>query len=313
MMTSGPAIAFVFPGQGSQAVGMGSAVADAFPESRAVFEEADAALGESLSRLMREGPIEELTLTRNAQPAILTASVAVLRAVHERTGVRPAFVAGHSLGEYSALVAAGALGLADAVRVTRRRGELMQSAVPAGIGAMAAIMGVDRAALEAVCAVAAQGEVLSPANFNAPGQIVIAGHTAAVERASAAVVAQGGRAIALKVSAPFHCALMRPAADGLAAALETVPVVAPAVPVVSNVSAEPTTDPVRIKELLIRQVDGPVRWQQSVERLSALGVGSVVEIGPGRVLAGLVKRIDKSLRISGVETPADVAKLAGSI
>jgi len=307
---AGPVVAFVFPGQGSQAVGMGVRLAEAFPEARAVFEAADAALGEDFSRLLREGPLEELTLTRNAQPAILATSIAALRALEARSPVRPSVVAGHSLGEYSALVAAGALDFADAIRLTRRRGELMQSAVPAGTGAMAAIMGLDRAALEAVCAAAAQGEVVSPANFNAPGQIVIAGHEKAVERASAAVAAAGGKAIALKVSAPFHCALMRPAAEGLAAALETVPVHAPRVPVVANVSAEAVTDPAEIKRLLVRQVDGPVRWSECVERLVALGVGTVVEVGPGKVLQGLVKRIDKSLRILGVEGPDDVAKLA---
>lgn len=309
-MSDAATIAFVFPGQGSQAVGMGARIAEAFPEARAVFKEMDAALGDSLSRVLKDGPLEELTLTRNAQPAILAASVAVLRAVEARTAVRPAVVAGHSLGEYSALVAAGALDFADAIRLTRRRGELMQSAVPAGTGAMAAIMGMDRAALEAVCADAAQGEVVSPANFNAPGQIVIAGHQAAVERASAAVAAAGGKAIPLKVSAPFHCALMRPAAEGLQAALETVTVRVPRVPVVANVSAEPVTDPARIKELLVRQVDGPVRWSECVERLASLGARTVVELGPGKVLQGLVKRIDKSLRVLGVDGPEDVAKLA---
>jgi [acyl-carrier-protein] S-malonyltransferase len=306
-------VAFVFPGQGSQAVGMGSAMAAAFPPARAVFEAMDAALGENLTRLLREGPIEELTLTRNAQPALLATSIAILRAVEAQTTVRPAYVAGHSLGEYSALVAAGALELGDAVRLTRRRGDLMQSAVPAGTGAMAAIMGVDRAALEAVCADAAQGEVVSPANFNAPGQIVIAGHQAAVERASAAVSAAGGKAIPLKVSAPFHSALMRPAAEGLRAALETIHIEAPRVPVVANVTAEPVTDPAQIKDLLVRQLDGPVRWSECVERLASLGVKTVVEIGPGKVLQGLVKRIDKSLRVLGIEGPDDLGKLAGGI
>ena len=303
------AVAFVFPGQGSQSVGMGRAMAAAFPEARAALETMDAALGEPLSKILEEGPLEDLTLTRNAQPAILATSVAVLRAIEARGALRPAVVAGHSLGEYSALVAAGALDLADAIRLTRRRGDLMQSAVPAGTGAMAAVMGVDRSTLEAVCADAAQGEVVAPANFNAPGQIVIAGHRAAVERASAAVAAKGGKAIPLKVSAPFHCALMRPAAEGLAAALETVRIVAPRVPVVSNVSAEPTTDPGRIRELLVRQVDGAVRWEESVQRLVAMGVGTVVEVGPGKVLQGLVKRIDKSVRVVGVETPDDLDKL----
>lgn len=306
----GSGIAFVFPGQGSQAVGMGVRLAEAFPESRAVFEEMDAALGEELSRLLREGPLEELTLTRNAQPAILATSIATLRAVQKRTPLSATAAAGHSLGEYSALVAADALDFADAIRLTRRRGELMQAAVPAGTGAMAAIMGVDRVALEAVCADAAQGEVVSPANFNAPGQIVIAGHDKAVERASAAVKAAGGRAIPLVVSAPFHCALMRPAALGLEAALETVPVRAPRIPVVANVSAEAVTDPGAIKRLLVRQVDGAVRWSECVERLVAMGVGTVVEIGPGKVLQGLAKRIDKSLRILGVEGPDDVIELA---
>ncbi|MBI2898093.1 MAG: ACP S-malonyltransferase [Deltaproteobacteria bacterium] len=303
-------LAFVFPGQASQVVGMGRSVAAEFPRARAALDEMDEALGEKLSAVSFEGPIEELTLTANAQPAILATSVAVARAIESVTDVRPAFVAGHSLGEYSALVAARSLDLASAVRLTRQRGRYMQEAVPAGVGAMAAVMGLDRATLEGLCAKAAEGEVVSPANFNAPGQIVIAGHKGAVERVGAAVAAAGGKAVPLKVSAPFHCALMRPAAERLAEDLERAEILAPEVPVITNVGAEPVTDPAAIRELLYGQVCSPVRWEDCVRQLAALGVKIVVEVGPGKVLQGLIKRIDKSLRTLGVSDADEVRKLA---
>jgi [acyl-carrier-protein] S-malonyltransferase len=255
-------LAFLFPGQGSQKVGMGRALHDARPEARAVFDEADAALGFSLSKLCFEGPEADLTLTANAQPAILTTSIAALRVLEAETGLRPSVVAGHSLGEYSALVAAGALGLADAVRLVNLRGKFMQEAVPAGVGGMAAIMGLDAAGVAAACAESAQGEVVSPANLNGGGQIVIAGHKAAVERACAAAKARGAKlAKMLAVSAPFHCSLMQPAADRLAAELSRVRFSAPRVPVVTNVEAAPNQDAGRIADLLTRQVTGSVRWE----------------------------------------------------
>lgn len=303
-------LAFVFPGQASQAVGMGRSVAAEFPRARAALDEMDEALGEKLSALCFDGPIEELTLTANAQPAILGTSIACLRALESVTDARPAFVAGHSLGEYSALVAAGSLQLAAAVRLTRLRGRYMQEAVPTGEGAMAAVMGLDRATLEGLCAQAAESEVVSPANFNAPGQIVIAGNKSAVERVSAAVAAAGGKAVALKVSAPFHCALMTPAALRLAGDLEAADLRRPQVPVVTNVGAEPVTDPSAIRELLVRQVSSPVRWEECVRALVALGVRTFVEVGPGKILQGLVKRMDKSLRTFGVSDAADARKLA---
>jgi [acyl-carrier-protein] S-malonyltransferase len=284
-------IAFLFPGQGSQKVGMGVALAEAYPEARAVFAEADAALGFSLSKLCFEGPAEELTLTANAQPAILATSIAALRALGP--GPKPGVVAGHSLGEYSALVAAGALRLADAVRVVNLRGKFMQEAVAPGEGAMAAIVNLDRAGVEGACAEAARelGAVVSPANHNGGGQIVIAGAKAAVDRAAALCKERGGKAIPLKVSAPFHCALMKPAADRLAAELARIELMPPAVPVVTNVEAAPCTDPARLKALLIEQVTAPVRWEESVQRMVAMGATRAIELGVGNVLAGLVKRI----------------------
>jgi [acyl-carrier-protein] S-malonyltransferase len=295
-------IAWLFPGQGSQEVGMGKAIAASSAAARDVYARADAALGGPISTLCFEGPIEQLTLTANTQPALVAASAAIVAALRERhpSLPAPAFAAGHSLGEYSALVACGALALEDAVRLCRARGQAMQDAVPAGQGAMAAIMGLEAGALEAVCAEAAGGEVVSPANFNAPGQIVIAGHAAAVARAIALANARGGKAIPLKVSAPFHCALMRPAADRLAPLLGDVPMRPLAFPVVANVDAAPNADPSRVRELLVRQIDGPVRWMESVERMAAEGVTHALELGPGKVLAGLVKRIAKSIRVLGV-------------
>jgi [acyl-carrier-protein] S-malonyltransferase len=296
-------VAFVFPGQGSQAIGMGQALFAAFPESRAVYEEADAALGLALSRLCFEGPQSELQLTANTQPALLATSVAALRPLVAR-GVHPDWVAGHSLGEYSALVAAGAIGLADALRTVRRRGEYMQEAVPVGVGGMAAILGLDLAAVEAACREAAGEEVVSPANVNSPGQVVIAGHAAAVERASALCRSRGAkRAVKLPVSAPFHCALMKPAQDRLAAELARVPFRDPEVPLVDNVDARVVRDGAACRDGLVRQVCGAVRWQESVELLAREGVDVFVEVGPGTVLSGLVRKIVRDARVLNVDSP----------
>jgi [acyl-carrier-protein] S-malonyltransferase len=296
-------VAFVFPGQGSQVVGMGKALFDALPESRAVFEEADASLGFALSRLCFEGPEAELQLTANTQPAILAASLAALRPLLAR-GARPAWVAGHSLGEYSALVAAGAIGLADALRTVRRRGEYMQEAVPVGTGAMAAILGLDLPAIEAACREGAAGDVVSPANVNSPGQVVIAGHAAAVDRASELCRARGAkRAVRLPVSAPFHCALMKPAQDRLAPDLAALAFRDPAVPLVNNVDARVVREGEACREGLVRQVSGAVRWQESVELLAREGVTTFVEVGPGTVLSGLVRKIAKGARVLSVDSP----------
>jgi [acyl-carrier-protein] S-malonyltransferase len=305
-------VAFVFPGQGSQQVGMGKALAEAFPESRQVFEEADSVLGFSLSRLCFEGPEDELQLTANTQPAILAASVAALRPLVAR-GARPAWVAGHSLGEYSALVAAGALTLADAVRTVRRRGESMQEAVPVGAGAMAAILGLDLPSIEAACRAAAEGEVVSPANVNSPGQVVIAGHAAAVGRAAERCKAAGAkRAVLLPVSAPFHCALMKPAQDRLAPELAGLAFRDPVVPLVNNVDARAVRDASSCRDGLVRQVSGTVRWQESVELLAREGVTTFVEVGPGRVLGALVRKIVKDARVLNVDSPESLeAALAG--
>lgn len=302
-------IAFVFPGQGSQAVGMGKALCDAFPEAKAVLDAADDALGERLSTLCFEGPEEKLKLTANTQPAILAVSVAAHAVFVKRFGVTPAFVAGHSLGEYSALVAAGAMSLADAVRSVRARGTFMQDAVPQGVGAMAAVLGLDAAKIEAICREAAEGETVSCANFNEPGQTVIAGHAKAVERASLKLKEAGAkRVLPLPVSAPFHCALMQPVVPRLDEVLSRVQFAAPKVPVVTNVEAAPNSDPARIKELLLEQVTGSVRWVETVQALEKEGVTRVVELGPGKVLCGLVKRIAKGIETVNVEDPAGLEK-----
>ncbi len=303
-------IAFIFPGQGSQRVGMGQAFAAAEPIVRDTFAEADAALGAPLSRLCFEGPESELTLTENTQPAILTVSVAIARVLEAR-GWRPDFYAGHSLGEYSAHVAAGTFGFADAVRTVRNRGRYMQEAVPVGAGAMAAILGLDGDAVAAACAQAAEGEVVSPANLNAPGQVVIAGTTAAVQRAGALAKAAGAkRVIPLAVSAPFHCALMKPAEDRLAPELRALAVQAPRRPVVANIDAEPKRDGAAAVEALVRQVSGAVQWESVVRRLASEGVRTYVEVGPGTVLAGLVRKIDRDARVASLEDPAGLDALA---
>jgi [acyl-carrier-protein] S-malonyltransferase len=302
-------IACLFPGQGSQVVGMGKGLADRFPVCAGTFAEADAALGESLSDLIFNGPAERLTLTENTQPAILTMSVAVWRLLSER-GLSPSFVAGHSLGEYSAHVAAGTLAFADAVRLVRNRGRYMQQAVPVGQGAMAAILGLDEALVDQACLEAAQGEVVSAANLNSPGQVVIAGSTAAVARASERAKALGAkRAIPLPVSAPFHCALMMPAQDRLAPELRAAVSHDPRVPVVANVDAQPKRTAAESIEALILQVSSPVRWENVVQRLASEGVTRYVEIGPGKVLSGLVKKIVPGATILNVEGPDDLAAI----
>jgi len=304
-------IAFVFPGQGSQAVGMGKALADAFPAARQVFDDVDAALGEPLSKVMWEGPAETLTLTENTQPALLAHSLAVMRVLETEAGVDlkrdAAFVAGHSLGEYSALAAAGAFTLADAARLVRIRGRAMQKAVPVGVGAMAALLGLEFDAAAAVAAEAAQGQVCQAANDNGGGQVVVSGDKAAVERAVEIAKAKGARrAMMLTVSAPFHCALMQPAADAMAEALASVTVRPSAVPLVANVTARPITDPAEIVRRLIEQVTGTVRWRDSVAFMAAQGVTTFYEAGTGKVLSGLVKRIADGAVGVAVGTPDDV-------
>jgi [acyl-carrier-protein] S-malonyltransferase len=301
-------VAWLFPGQGSQTVGMGRDLFTSSAAARGVFERADSALGEKLSTLMFEGPAETLTLTANAQPAILTVSCAVLAAIREIVPALtlPALMAGHSLGEYSALVAAESISLEDAVRLVRARGLAMQNAVAPGVGAMTAILGVDREKVEALCALARRDDVVAPANFNAPGQIVIAGHSAAVARAGDLAAAQNGRVKPLNVSAPFHCALMAPAARALEAELARVAIAAPRCPVVANFDAKPNADAARVKTLLVRQVDGAVRWEESVRLMALSGVTHALEIGPGKVLSGLVKRIAKEIKVLSV---GDLASL----
>ncbi len=304
--------AFVFPGQGSQAVGMGKALADAFAPARAVFDEVDAALGEKLSAIMWDGPIDRLTLTENAQPALMAVSVAAMRVLEAEAGVdlkRDAkFVAGHSLGEYSALAAAGAFSIADTAKLLRIRGRAMQQAVPVGAGAMAALLGMELDAAAAVAAEAAQGEVCQVANDNGGGQCVVSGNKSAVERAVEIAKARGARrAMMLQVSAPFHCALMRPAAEAMAEALGNTNVKAPAVPVVANVLAQPISDPQEIVRRLVEQVTGTVRWRECVATMAAQGVTTFYEVGAGKVLTGLVKRIADGATGTAIGTPDDVA------
>jgi [acyl-carrier-protein] S-malonyltransferase len=302
-------IACVFPGQGSQTVGMGKALADRFPIAGATFDEADRALAEPLSQIIFDGPAETLTLTEHTQPAILTASIAAWRVLAER-GLTPAFVAGHSLGEYSAHVAAGTLDFADAVRLVRNRGRYMQEAVPVGTGAMAAILGLDEAAVLKACADAAQGEVVSPANLNGGGQIVIAGSAAAVARAGECAKVLGAkRVIPLKVSAPFHCALMKPAGDRLQPELRAVRSRNPRVPVVANVDARPRTTAASAIDALIAQVASPVRWEDTVTFLASAGVTTYVEVGPGTVLSGLVRKIRKDAEVFNIQAPEDLGAL----
>jgi len=302
-------IAFVFPGQGSQKVGMGRALADAYPAARQVFDEADEALGESLSTLCWEGPEEMLTLTENTQPAILTASIAAYRALEsEGLAEGASFMAGHSLGEYSAHVAAGTFSFADAVRTVRRRGRYMQEAVPVGTGAMSAILGLDADKVTQACAEAANGEVVAPANLNGGGQVVIAGAKAAVERAGARAKELGAkRVIPLSVSAPFHCALMKPAEDRLAPDLRALHVVNPRVPVVANVDAEPKRDGAAAIDALIRQVSSAVRWEALVRRLASEGVTAYVEVGSGSVLSGLIRKIHRDASVANVGAPDDIS------
>lgn len=307
--------ALVFPGQGAQAVGMGRALAEGWPAARAVFDEVDEALGEKLSALIWEGDIETLTLTRNAQPALMATSIAALRAL-EAEGfavTSAAFVAGHSLGEYSALCAAGALTVADAARLLRVRGEAMQSAVPVGQGAMAALLGLDFAGAAEVAAEAAQGEVCVAANDNDPAQVVVSGHRAAVERAVEMAKARGAkRAILLPVSAPFHSPLMQPAAEVMAGALAGASLRAPVVPLVANVRAAAVSDPEEIRALLVSQVTGSVRWRESVEWMAAQGVTEVWEIGAGKALSGMVRRIAKDVATRAVGTPEEVTAAMAS-
>lgn len=306
--------AFVFPGQGAQTIGMGLDLAQAYPAAKAVFDEVDEALGEPLSRLIWEGDIAELTLTANAQPALMATSLAVLRAL-EAEGVAlsdTSFVAGHSLGEYSALAAAGALGIADAARLLRIRGRAMQEAVPVGVGAMAALLGLDFATVSEVAQEAAQGEVCQAANDNDPAQVVVSGHKAAVERAVEIAKARGAkRAVLLPVSAPFHCALMQPAADRMAAALADVTLHAPRVPLVANVRAQAVENADDIRALLIEQVTGAVRWRESIIWMAGAGVTEFWEIGAGKALSGMIKRITKDAVTRNFATPGDIAALHG--
>ncbi|WP_019170546.1 ACP S-malonyltransferase [Pseudaminobacter salicylatoxidans] len=304
------AVAFTFPGQGSQSVGMGKDLADAFPEARAVFEEVDEALGEKLSMIMWEGPEETLTLTANAQPALMAVSLAALRAMEARgfsLKDKVAYVAGHSLGEYSALAAAGMFSIADTARLLRIRGNAMQAAVPVGEGAMAAIIGLEQADVEAACAEAGRNSVCQIANDNGGGQLVISGARAAVELAAKLCTEKGAkRALMLSVSAPFHSALMTPAAEAMREALAGVAKQAPVVPVVANVVVQPLTDPDQIAARLVEQVTGRVRWRETVEWFGANGVKTMYEVGSGKVLSGLARRIDKEIATGAINTPADV-------
>ncbi len=308
-MQNVPKIAFIFPGQGSQHAGMGRELAENFPSARRVFDEADEALGFSLSKLCFEGPMEDLQLTANTQPAILATSVAVAEVLREK-GVRADFVAGHSLGEYSALVVAGSLSIQEAVRLVRERGQYMQDAVPVGQGAMAALLGLGAAEVEYVCHEAAQGEVVSPANFNSPGQVVIAGHTGAVARAVALARARGAkRAIMLNVSAPFHCALMKPAQEKLEKDLDLVEISDPQIPLANNVDAALVRSAAQVRDGLKRQVTAPVQWNQAMRVLRAEDVDGFIEVGPGKVLSGLLRKIDPQAECLRVEDMATLNRV----
>lgn len=305
-------IAFVFPGQGSQFPGMGQDLAENFAVSKQVFEEASDAIGIDVAALCFSGTEEELKLTANTQPAILTTSIAALRALEAETDLKPDFTAGHSLGEFAALVCAGALDLGEAVKIVRQRGTFMQDAVPVGVGTMAAIMGLDQETLEAICRDAAEGEICSPANFNSPGQVVIAGHTGAINRACELAKSQGAkRALPLPVSAPFHCSLMSPAGEKLGEVLAESTIHSLNIPVISNVEAKENSDASRVKELLVKQVSAPVLWDQSVVRMAESGVETFLEIGPGKVLTGLIKRIAKGKATANVQDLKSLQGIAG--
>jgi [acyl-carrier-protein] S-malonyltransferase len=306
--------AFLFPGQGSQYVGMGKNLKDNFKEAADVFAEADEALGEKLSTLCFEGPESDLKLTMNTQPAILTVSIAVLRVLQKEADVSPALVAGHSLGEYSALVCSGALTFADAVRIVRKRGTYMQEAVPVGVGGMAAVLGMDADVLEKICTECAEDQLVSPANYNCPGQIVISGHIEAVQRAADKAEAEGAkRAVMLPVSAPFHSALMKPAAEKLAQALEPIPVSDLGVPVLSNADADfyPSKD--EVKRLLAKQVDHPVRWIEEMDKLLGEGVDTCLELGPGSVLKGLMRKINREVKTKNMDTTEGIKDFVASL
>ena len=310
--------AFIFPGQGSQVVGMGKALAEAFPSARRVFDEVDQALGQKLSAVMWDGPIETLTLTENAQPALMASSLAVMAVLEAEKGIRlreiAAYVAGHSLGEYSALAAAGTFSIGDAARLLKLRGQAMQKAVPVGVGAMAALLGVGLDVARRIAAEAAQGDVCDVANDNDPSQVVLSGHKTAIDRVAEVGKSHGlRRAMPLPVSAPFHCALMQPAAEVMAAALASVEMRAPAVPVICNVLAAPISDPADIRRRLVEQVTGTVRWRECVEAMAKAGVTEVYEIGTGKVLSGLVGRIDKSIKATPVGQPADIDMAAAAL
>lgn len=310
--------AFVFPGQGSQAVGMAKELAETFPAARALLDEVDEALGQKLSALMFEGPIETLTLTENAQPALMAASLAVMRVLEKEKGFslkdRVAYVAGHSLGEYSALAAAGAISVADTARLLKLRGQSMQKAVPVGVGAMSALLGVGLDVAKKIAADAAQGDVCDVANDNEPTQVVLSGHKTAIDRVPEVGKAHGlRRAIPLPVSAPFHCSLLKPAADAMAEALAKVEIKAPVVPVIANVLAAPISDPAEIRTRLVEQVTGTVRWRECVLAMAGAGVTELYEIGTGKVLSGLAGRIDKSLKATPVGSPADIEAVAAQL
>jgi [acyl-carrier-protein] S-malonyltransferase len=303
-------IAFIFPGQGSQYVGMGKELFENFSVAKKVFEEADDALHLSISALCFKGPEEALKLTENTQPAVLTTSIAAFKVLQEEKGITPQFTAGHSLGEYSALVVSGALTFSEAVKMVRLRGKFMQEAVPVGEGAMAAVLGMEREQVEKLCEEISYGEVLTPANFNCPGQIVIAGHSKAVERAIERIKQEGKKAVLLPVSAPFHSPLMKPAGERLEKALEEISVSDLKVPVVTNVEAEVNTSKDRVKGLLVAQVSSPVRWEESMRKMIEKGIGHLFEIGPGKVLSGLMKRIDSRVETKNLEDLQTLKKIS---